>query len=59
MSEGSTSCTESAYVFDLQDWETWQMLPIDVLVTTHSFFLSNNIGGGGDELIIMHCQLEG
>ena len=45
------------------------MLPIDVLVTTHSFFLSYNImlggggggegGGGGDELIIMHCQLEG
>ena len=38
------------------------MLLIDVLVSTHSFFLSyiiNNVGGGGDELIIMHCQLEG
>ena len=39
------------------------MLPIDVLVATHSFFLSyiiNNVGRGeGDELIIMHCQLEG
>ena len=52
MSEGSTSCTdldtESAYVFDMQDWET--TLPIDILVTTHSFSLSGlsiMFGGGG------------
>ena len=68
MSEGSTWCTdtESAYVFDLQDWETWlNSDAADWCFGHYSVsYIINNVGGGGgegggDELITMHCQLEG